>query len=802
MLKSYIKIAWRNILRHKTHTAINVAGLAMGMTCCLFIFLWVRDEKAIDNFHTNGKNLYAVYQNFTTNGKTGSTYTTPTRYDKGRNNFLMDDITQAVPGIKNQAYYITGYDLPWGHPETFQFGDKMMKLEGSRTSENFFKMFSYRLLDGTSETALKQINGVAISRKMAEFFFGSPSNAMGKTLRVENRLNFMVTAVFENLSTQSSLKFDYLFNWEAQKKLLDFSSNDFKTFVQLADNANPKEIEAQINQVMQTRLDKTPGVTIRLALQPYGDQYLHNIFANGAPAGGRIEYVRIFTGVAIFILIIACINFMNLATARAVKRAREIGLRKVVGSTRAQLIAQFFCEALFFAFLAMSISIALLFILMPAFNNFTGKQITVPITQMDFWLSLITLVVITGLVAGSYPALYLSSLKPVRILKGVLRFTQGASLFRKGLTVFQFVLSIGLIIATLVILRQVAYVQNTHLGYDRGNLVYLRVEGEMIKAEKYTFFKNRLAEMPGIAMVDRSTEAPHAMDFVVTDAINWQGKDKNASVGFKPSSVGFDFIKLMHLQIAQGRDFSRQMITDSTDAFMVNEEAVRQMGMKNPIGQWVSAWNKRGHIVGILKDFHTQSLREPIMPVIIDVKENENFGVIIIRMQPGKTREALASMEQVYREINPNYPFAYQFVDEEYRKLYNTELVILKLIVLFAVLAISISCLGLLGLVMFSAEQRIKEISVRKVLGASITEIVAMFSKDFLQLVLIAFCIAAPVSWLSMHSWLQGFAYRVAISWWIFVIAGASAMLIALATLSYQAIKAANTNPVKSLRSE
>ena len=342
MLKSYIKIAWRNIIRHKIHTSINVIGLALGMTCCLFIFLWVGDEKAVDNFHANAKNLYAVYQNNTAQGKTTSSYTTPVRYGGTQVNFLMDDMSQAVPEVKSQCYYITGYELPWGHPDTFRFGDKMMKMEGSSAGEDFFKMFSYRLIEGTKETALKQINGVAISRKMAEFFFGNPENAMGKTFRVENKLNFMVTAVFENLPTQSSLKFDYLFNWEAQKKLLDYSSNNFRTFVQLADNADATVAENKINQVMQTRLDKNPGVKTQIALQPYGDQYLHNIFVNGKPTGGRIEYVRIFSGVAIFILVIACINFMNLATARAVKRAREIGLRKVVGSTRIQLIAQFF----------------------------------------------------------------------------------------------------------------------------------------------------------------------------------------------------------------------------------------------------------------------------------------------------------------------------------------------------------------------------------------------------------------------------------------------------------------------------
>ena len=409
---------------------------------------------------------------------------------------------------------------------------------------------------------------------------------------------------------------------------------------------------------------------------------------------------------------------------------------------------------------------------------------------------------VTGIVAGSYPALYLSSLKPVRILKGVVVFTSGAIWFRKGLTVFQFVLSIVLIITTIVITRQTSYVQNTNLGYDRGNLIYTRIEGDMGKEDRYRLFKNRAAAIPGVAMVDRSSEAPHAMDFVVTDPVNWEGKDKNASVGFKPSSVGFDFLKLMDIKIASGRGFSREMATDSADAFMVNEEAVKEMGLKDPIGKWISAWKKKGHIIGVLKDYHTQSLREPIKPVIIDVKEYEYFGVVIIRTKPGQTKAALADLSRLYSDINPNYPFSYQFVDEEYKKLYKNEQIISKLSVLFASLAIVISCLGLLGLVKFSAEQRVKEIGIRKVLGASLGQIMALFSKDFLQLIVIAFLIAAPVSWYAMHQWLQEFAYRIEISWWIFVLAAVAAVFIALVTVSYQAIKAAMANPVKSLLSE
>jgi hypothetical protein len=473
-----------------------------------------------------------------------------------------------------------------------------------------------------------------------------------------------------------------------------------------------------------------------------------------------------------------------------------------VGSSRKQLIGQFFAESMAYSFFSLLISVLLLIILLPAFNQFTGKHIELQMMHVSFWGSLVALMLLTGIIAGSYPALYLSSLRPVLIMKGLTRSSSESILFRKGLTVFQFVLSIVLLVCTIVITRQTNYVQNTNLGYDRKNLIYTRIEGELSKQSKYLLFKNRVSEMPGVEMVDRSTEAPHAMDFVVTDAVNWEGKDKNASVGFKPASVGYDFVQLMNLKIIEGRNFSRAVSTDSADAFLVNEEAVREMGMKNPIGKWVSAWQKKGHIIGILKDYHTQSLREPIKPVILDVKEYEYFGVIIARTLPGKAKEALTSLASVYKELNPNYPFAYQFVDEEYKNLYSSELIISKLSVLFASLAIGISCLGLLGLVMFSAEQRTKEIGIRKVLGASMSSIFALFSKDFLNLIGIAFFIAVPLAWYSMNHWLQDFAYKISISWWIFALAAGVALVITFITVSYQAVKAAVANPVNSLRSE
>jgi putative ABC transport system permease protein len=802
MIKNYLKTAWRNIIRYKANTAINVIGLSLGMTCCLFIFLWVQDEKSIDNFHTKGKNIYAAYETTISDGKVDGSYSTPRTIQNNRTVPLMEGAKNAVPEIKAEAFYATGYDLPWGHLETLEVGEKKLKLEGSRAGEDFFKIFSYPLLQGSPQTALKGVKSIAISRKIAEIYFGNPANAMGKMIRYENSLNFIVSAVFENLPKESSLHFDFLVSWEAHKTILEWASGDYQDYLLLAENADVKTVEKKINGFLLPRMDKNTNVKTTIGLQRFGDQYLENIFVNGVPSAGRIEYIRIFSGVAIFILIIACINFMNLATARSVKRAKEVGLRKVVGSSRYSLILQFYCESIAFSFLSMILSVGLFYLLLPSFNQFTGKEISYSVMQPYFWISLSGLMLVTGIVAGSYPALYLSSLQPVKVLKGIARFTKGSILFRRGLTVFQFVLSIILIIATVVIYRQTSLTQNMHLGYNRENLIYVRIEGELSKINNYLRFKQEAENLPGIALVDRSTEAPHAMDFVVTDAIDWQGKEKNVSVGFKPSSVGFDFLKIMDMKTAYGRGFSRENATDSADAFMINEEAVKEMGLKDPIGKWISAWQKKGHIIGVLKDFNTQSLREAIKPVLIDVKEYEYFGVIIIRTLPGKTKEALAGLEKLYSNFNPNYPFSYQFVDEEYKKLYSSEFIISKLSILFSVLAIVISCMGLLGLVMFSAQQRIKEISVRKVLGASVSQIISLFSKDFMYLILIAFLIAGPVAWFAMNNWLGDFAYRVSLSWWIFVLAGIGAAGIALLTISFQAVKSASANPASTLRSE
>lgn len=802
MIKSYFKIAWRNALHHKVFSLINISGLALGIGCYVLISLWVADERQRDNFHQYQDRLFTAYMSVTADGKKEGTYASPYRRENNNISMLLEDAKQTLPEIENLSFYATGYELPWGHPETFQVGEKKVKLAGSRASADFFKMFSFPLIEGTPETALKEMYGIAISRKMAEIFFGSPKEAMGKSLRYENKQDFIVKAVFENISAESSLQFDFLLNWEAQSKILEWASANVFTYIQLKENTDRTKVEEALAHFLDARLEKQTGIQSALGLQRFGDQYLFNRFVNGKPTGGRIEYVRIFESVAVFILLLACINFMNLTTAKSVKRAKEVGLRKVVGSNRAYLIGQFLGESLLFSLCASLISLLLLLPLLPAFNHLTGKEIAYPYTQPVFWIKIGGLSLITGILAGSYPALYLSSLKPVQIIKGIIRSKRGAIIFRKTSTIFQFSLSSLLIIATIVISNQIHFIKNSNLGYDRENLIYIRIEGELSKYNNYLLFKQLASDMPGIQMIDRSSEAPHEMGFEVTDPVNWQGKPSNASVGFKPASVGFDFTKLMKLKVIKGRDFSRAMATDSADAFLINEEAVKQMGLTDPIGKWVSAWDKKGHIIGILKDFHTASLRDPIKPVIMDVKEYEYFGFIIVRTKTGQTVQALTSLENVYNRLNPNFPFIYQFVDQEYELLYKSETTTAKLAIVFSTLAILISCLGLLGLVIFSIEQRIKEIGVRRILGAKVSGIVQLLSIDFITLILTALMISLPIGYFLLEKWLNNFAYAIKIQWWMFILTGLCVLLISLLTISFQAVGAAMAKPVDALREE
>ena len=804
MLSNYIKIAWRNITHQKAFSLINISGLSIGLTCFILIFLWIKDEYSIDNFHHDDENLYSVYQIVTSNGETNGTYNTSTGYNEATNSHYIpiEEAKEAIPSIELINFYATGYELPWGHAETFQIGDKIHKLKGSRAGEDFFKMFNYPIIAGDGNSALSSYSSIAISRKMAAFFFESPEEAIGQTIHYENAFDLEITAVFEDITDKSSLQFEFLINWESQLKRLAWASDDIKTMVKLSPEANIEHVARDMTRVLKPFIDQEEGVEVTIGLQPFKDQYLKGNFVNGRPQEGRILYVKIFSGVAIFILIIACINFTNLSTARAIKRAKEVGVRKAIGSSRSYLIGQFLSESILMTLFAVLLSLGLVWLLLPFFNELTGKQTYLPISEPYYWLGLLGLVFVTGLAAGSYPALFLASLNPVKVLKGALRFSRFENWFRKGLTTFQFCLSILLLIATAVVSLQTDHIQNTNLGYEKENLLYFRVEGELSDQANYLRFKELASPLTGIAMVDRSSEAPHNMGFAMAEPFDWEGRPEGTYINFMPTSVGFDFLKIMNLEVVEGRGFSRDLSADSADAFLVNEEALKQMQLEDPIGKWVSAWNKKGKIIGILKDYHTHSLHEPIKPIMVDVKEYEQFGVILVRTEKGKTKEALANLEKVYQEVNPNYPFNYQFIDQEYQALYKNEQVMSKLSNAFALVAILISCLGLLGLAMFSAEQRFKEIGIRKVLGASVSSIVAIFSKDFMTIIGISFLIATPIGWWFLSDWLQAFAYRIDLSWWIFASAGLGAIVMGFLTISFQSIKTAMSNPIDAIKSE
>jgi len=789
MIKNYLKVAWRNLWRNKFFSTINIAGLGLGMACSILIILWVQNELSFDAFHAKGDRLYQVIERQYYDHKIMGQYSVP--------GVLADEMKHALPQVELAT------PMAWNNQNTFRVGTKIIKLEGNSAGADFFKMFSYPLLQGKAETALNSPVSIAISRKMAGEFFGSPSEAMGKTLRYENKKDFTVTAVFEDLPHNVSTRFEFLINWysflDENKWAKDWGNNGPNAFILLREGTNAAEFDKKLAHFIDTyNKDQSAAFREQLGIQKFDQVYLRGTFKDGKPEDGRIEYVHLFSIIAIFILVIACINFMNLTTARSVKRAREIGVRKVVGAVRRVLIQQFVGEAILLTGLAAVIALVIVLLLLPVFNSITQKQIEFPFGQISFWLGLVALTVITGLLSGSYPALFLSSFNPVKVLKGTLKLSTGAAWFRKGLVVFQFALSALLIIGTMVISMQVNYVQTKNLGYDRENLIYVPLEGDL--AAKYKVFKDEILKMPGVQEVTKISDAPTNFGST-TSGVKWTDKDPNLNVMFTQVSAGYDFTKTMKLKMAAGRDFSRDFPTDSSN-YIINELALKRIGYTDPIGKPFTMWGKPGKIIGIVKDFHFNSLRDPILPLIVHFGEEQNYGMALLRTKPGETKQALASAEKICKELNPNFQFSYYFADAEYQKQYQNEQVVGKLSNAFAFLGIFISCLGLLGLAMFTAEQRIKEIGIRKVLGASVGSLFTLLSQEFLVLVLIALCAASPVAWYFMHKWLENYSDRTPIPWWVFLLSGVIAILIALITVSFQTVKAALMNPVKSLRSE
>lgn len=790
MFKNYFITAIRRLVKNKSFSALNMMGLALGMTCSLLIFLWVNDERQMDKFNEHNDRLFRLYELQHTDGKINVQLNTPA--------LLPAELKRVIPAVQ----YATGF----GRKETFTFqaGEKKMKKDGSFADADFFKMFSYKIIEGNAATALNTPSDIAISRSMAEEFFGSPQLAVGKILRLENKNDYKVTVVFGDVPENSSLKFDYLLNWNAlyeqYPRMKTWEKTAGITYVMLKEGVPVAAFEKQVAHFLNNYSHFDAGYTAELAVQRFDEMYLYSNFNDkGQQEGGRIEYVRLFSFVALFVLLIACINFMNLTTAGSVKRAREIGVRKAIGAVRSALIGQFIGEAIVMAFFSMIIALLLLVMLLPAFNALTQKQISYPFINGNFYLYIIAATFVTGLVSGSYPALFLSSFNPVKVLKGTLKINSGNTLFRKALVVFQFVMAIFLIIGTIVIAKQVHYIQTKNLGFNRQDLIYVLQDGDL--KYKYKLFKEEALRLPGIKYVSRIGDAPTNITSS-TWGIDWQGKDPGQKPTFNLAGIGYDFIKDMDMQIVQGRDFSKDFASDSA-GYILNEEAVRLIGYKDPIGKSFTLWDMKGTIIGVVKDFHFNSMHSPISPLVLFFDENDQHGGhILVKTQPGKAKEALAGLSAIWSRLNPAFPFNYQFADEEYDNLYKSEQMVGHLSNWVAFVSIFISCLGLLGLVIFTTTQRTKEIGIRKVLGANSASLFGLVTKEFVVLVVIALLIASPLAWLFMNNWLQDYAYRINISWWIFMVAGLAAIVITIITISFQTLKVILTNPVKTLRTE
>ncbi len=790
MLKNYLKIALRNLLRHKAYSAINISGLAIGMASSILILLWVQNELSYDRFHKNARQIYRI----TVNASGFLAAVNPAGMPAG--------IQAEMPQIKNTVR------LSHLSSDLFEFGNK--KFNEKRVfyvDSTFLQVFSFPLVKGDPATALQRSDGVLITEAMAKKYFGN-QEAMGKILKKDNQYLLTVTGILADIPSNSHLQFDCIMPISSIARSVDDLKNsvwdnfDFYTYVQLDKSFVPSpsslaKLEQRMNQIYKKHVSEAE-FKASFQLQPLTSIYLHSNLQVDLPGNGNIQYVNIFFIVAIFILVVACINFMNLATARSARRAKEVGLRKVVGALRGQLIGQFLGESLLISFLALLLAMALVWLFLPAFNALAQKDLAIHLLDGKLLLSLLGITLATGLISGSYPALFLSGFQPVKVLKGSLRSLGGNLLFRNGLVITQFVVSIVLLIGTVVVYNQLKFIRSRNLGFDKDNLLYMEMTGDMYN--KQQALRAELGQDPLTNNYTVISQLPLNLTSG-TASVSWPGKDPHSQIIIPSMDVSESFIDVFQMKILAGRGFSTLFKADSNN-FVINETAVRAMGMTigNAVGKPLTFQNTKGTIIGVVKDFNFKPIQQAIEPLVLAI--NKYGGNIVVRTQPGRTEATIKAMERISHELNPAYPFSYSFLDQDLANLYKGEQQMGSIFNLFAILAIFISSLGLYGLSAFMAQQRTKEIGVRKVLGASVFNIVYLLSTGFTRLILIAMVIAIPLAWLSINSWLAGFAYHIHIDWVIFAVMSGVALIIAWLTVSYESLKAAFSNPVKSLRNE
>jgi putative ABC transport system permease protein len=796
MLRNYVKTAWRNLIKDKQFSLLNLLGLSTGLACVLLIFLWVHDELSVDKFNANDSRLYQILKTAPmADGGIDTYHSTP--------GLLGQYIQKELPEVEFATV---------ARPQTgiLSANNKSFKAGAEYIDQNFFRVFSYTIVDGSANSFAMNKYGVLLSDKMALKLFNTTQNIIGKTIMWDKGAftgSFIVSGVFQSPPLNGTDQFDLFLNYKRYQSiesedLANWGSNNQNTFLLLKKGTDVDAFNKKIKDFTKQKIKRFyPGDKYMLQwegdifIQKYSDEYLHGNYVNGKISGGRIEYVKLFSIIALFILVIACINFMNLSTAKASRRMKEVGIKKVVGASKGSLILQYLGESIFMAFAALMIALFLVDLLLPAFRGITGKYLTLNFTA-SFVVSVVLITLITGLIAGSYPAFYLSHFKPVSILKGKLITSSGESRIRKGLVVFQFAISVVLIVSVLVVYQEMKLIQTTNLGYNKENVIRFSNDGDLKK--NAATFLTEIRKLPGVMGATTESgdffgQASHG-----GGGIDWEGKDPGLGIEYYGNDVGDDFFETMNLPMAEGRAFSKAFADSSSVIF--NEAAIRTMGLKNPIGKTVSLWGKKKQIVGIVKDYHFKSLYDKISPAFLEFNPNADYT--LIRINAGNEEQTIAGIKSIFTKFDNGLEFNYSFLDDDYNKLYASEQRVAVLSKYFACIAVIISCLGLFGLAAFTAQKRQKEIGIRKVIGASVSNVVAMLSKDFLVLILIALCIAFPASWWLMNNWLQSFAYRINLSPWVFVVSGFSVVLITLITISFQSIKAAVANPVESLRTE
>jgi putative ABC transport system permease protein len=792
MIKNYFKTAWRSLRKGKMHSFINITGLSIGMAVALLIGLWIHDEVSFNKNFKNYDRIAQVIQNVTNNGEVQTWNNVPYPLaDELRKNY-GSDFKRIVMG-SNIGDHVLALD------------EKKLKKTGGYFEKEASELFSLEMLRGTR--SLDDPSALLISQSTAKAYFGD-EDPINKMMKIDNRLNAKVTGVYEDFphnSTFADMAFistwNLLYNnTEWIRTMTDpWRPNAFTLFVELNDNAGFNTVSAKIKDAKLKKVNpqlakKKP----ELLLQPMSNWHLYSEFKNGKNTGGAIQYVWMFGIIGVFVLLLACINFMNLSTARSEKRAKEVGIRKTVGSRRRQLIFQFFSESLLTVAFSFILSLLMVQLLLPFFNSVADKQMSILWDNVLFWLISIGFTIFTALVAGSYPAFYLSSFRPVKVLKGTFKAGRFAAIPRKVLVVIQFSVSVILIIGTLIIHKQIQFAKNRPVGYTRDGLVTLPLNSETHK--HFDALKDELIRSGAIISMSEAG-SPTTASWGSTSGVSWKGKDPNLSIDFLSVEASYDYGKTIDWQIKEGRDFSKDFATD-TSAVILNEAAVNFMGLKNPVGETITWWDRPLTVVGVIRNMVMNSPYDEPKPTVFNLSPDE-LSLVIVKINPAvSARDALAKIEPIYKKFDPAQLFDYQFANDEYDKKFRSEERISKLAGFFAILAIAISCLGLFGLASFVAAQRIKEIGVRKVLGASVFSVWNLLSKDFVMLVIISFFIAVPVAWYAMNKWLMDYTYRISISWGVFLMAGVLAVAIALITVSFQAIKAAIANPVKSLRTE